>query len=158
MREAVEVWLHSFLTSVLAGGEWSHWGPRCFTPKDFRYPMNRRTGGLQSRRFENDEHLLPLPGTRTPYRLGCSLITKPTELHRLFFKRRSNLKIAALRQYGPAVANEAGHVGFVVGKVTNRCLGFPVPLTVPPLFHIHHGIIRRTDRGLATGCSLTAPQ
>jgi hypothetical protein len=46
----VEVQLHSFLTSALDGGEWSASRPYRFTPeKEYRYPLNRRLGGPQSR-------------------------------------------------------------------------------------------------------------
>jgi hypothetical protein len=42
----VDVLIHVFLTSVLAGGEWSASRPYRFTPE---YPLDRRLGGPQSR-------------------------------------------------------------------------------------------------------------
>jgi hypothetical protein len=47
----VDVQIHIFLTSALAGGEWSASRPGRFTPggKSPRYPLDRRLGGPQSR-------------------------------------------------------------------------------------------------------------
>jgi hypothetical protein len=53
----VEVYIHIFLTSVLAGGEWSasRFGPQ--------YPFDRRLGGPLSRFgwYKEEKYLLPLP-------------------------------------------------------------------------------------------------
>jgi hypothetical protein len=46
--EGMDVYLHTFLTSVLDGGEWSasHW-PLYYWGKSPWYPMDRRLGGPQ---------------------------------------------------------------------------------------------------------------
>jgi hypothetical protein len=55
--------MHIFLTSALAGGEWSD--PRGQTPP--RYPLDRRLGGPQSRsEGHGEEKILDPTGTRTP--------------------------------------------------------------------------------------------
>jgi hypothetical protein len=61
----VEVWLHSFFTSVLDGREWSTSSPSCFSSvKEPQCPLNRRLGEPQSqfRHFEEWKNLLLLPG------------------------------------------------------------------------------------------------
>jgi len=46
----VEVWLYSFLTTALEGGEWSASRPgRSLPPGKTRYPLYRRLGGPQGR-------------------------------------------------------------------------------------------------------------
>jgi hypothetical protein len=58
----IEVYFHSFLTSVLDSGEWSTSRPGRFTPgKEPRYLLNRRLGGSrsQSGHFGEKKKLLP---------------------------------------------------------------------------------------------------
>jgi hypothetical protein len=52
-----EVQLHAFLTSALAGGEWSATLSNRFTPvgKSPRYPFDRRLGRAQSRSGSGDD-------------------------------------------------------------------------------------------------------
>jgi hypothetical protein len=57
-----EVWLHSFLSPALDGGEWSSSRPGRFTA---RYPLDRRVGEPQSR-SECCAENLGLAGYRTP--------------------------------------------------------------------------------------------
>jgi hypothetical protein len=47
----VDIQIHIFLTSALAGGEWSATRPCRFIPRgdSSRYTMDRRLGGTQSR-------------------------------------------------------------------------------------------------------------
>jgi hypothetical protein len=57
----VDVYIHNFLTSALAGGEWSASRHDRFTPqgKSPPYPLDRRLGGPQSwsgRRREEKIH------------------------------------------------------------------------------------------------------
>jgi hypothetical protein len=54
----VDVYIHIFLTSALAGGEWSASRHGRFIP---RYPLARRLGGQFG-----DEKILDPTGTRTP--------------------------------------------------------------------------------------------
>ena len=64
----VEVYLHSFLTSAVDGGEWSTSRPGRFTPlKERWYVSNRRLGmpQSQSRRFGEDKILLPRAESQT---------------------------------------------------------------------------------------------
>jgi hypothetical protein len=65
----VDVYIHIFLTSALAVGEWSASRPGRFTPrgKSARYPLDSMLGGPQSRsgRF-GEEKILEPTGTRTP--------------------------------------------------------------------------------------------
>jgi hypothetical protein len=61
----VDVWIHIFLTSALAGGEWSASRPGRFTPggNNPRYPLDRRLGGPQSRSGRRREmKVSPLSG------------------------------------------------------------------------------------------------
>jgi hypothetical protein len=53
----VEVYLHSFLTEILDGGDLSASRPGRFTPmvKSPWYPLDRRLGGPQSRSGRGDE-------------------------------------------------------------------------------------------------------
>jgi hypothetical protein len=60
-----EVQLHSFLKSVVGGGEWSIKCSGRFTPrKERQYQLKRRLDGPQSPsgRFWRREYVLPLPG------------------------------------------------------------------------------------------------
>jgi hypothetical protein len=59
-HRGLEVQLHSFLTSVLNGGEWATYSGR-FTPEPW-YPLNRRVSGPHSRsgRFGEEENLFSL--------------------------------------------------------------------------------------------------
>jgi hypothetical protein len=60
----IDVYIHIFLTSALAGGEWSVSRPGRFTT---RYPTNRRLGGSQSRSGRRGEQkILDRTGTQTP--------------------------------------------------------------------------------------------
>jgi hypothetical protein len=67
-----DVQIHIFLTSVLAGGEWSASRPDRFTPgeKSPRYPLDKRLGGPQNRYGSSgrcgEEKILDLTGVRTP--------------------------------------------------------------------------------------------
>jgi hypothetical protein len=57
----VDVQIYIFLTSALAGGEWSLSRPCLFTPrgKSSRYPLSRKLGGPQSRsRRRGEEKIL----------------------------------------------------------------------------------------------------
>ena len=58
----LEVQLHSFLTSVLDGGEWSTYTGRFILRKEPWYPLNRRMIGPHSRsgRFGEEENLFSL--------------------------------------------------------------------------------------------------
>jgi hypothetical protein len=63
----VDVQIHIFLTSALAGGEWSASRTGRFTPggKSPRYPLDR-LGGPQSRSARRgEEKILDPTGTRT---------------------------------------------------------------------------------------------
>jgi hypothetical protein len=64
----VDVEIHIFLTSALAGGEWSASRPGRFTPgKEPRYSLDRRLDGPQSRYGRRGEEKIPDPtGTWTP--------------------------------------------------------------------------------------------
>jgi len=44
----VEIWLHTFLTLALDGGEWSASCPGCFLAKSPQYPLDRRLGEAHS--------------------------------------------------------------------------------------------------------------
>ena len=58
-----KVQLHTFLTAVLDGDEWlTSFSGHLTIGKQPQYPLNGRLGGLQSqsKRFGEDEHLLPL--------------------------------------------------------------------------------------------------
>jgi hypothetical protein len=80
---------HTFLTSVLDGGEWSASRPGRFTLREGApgYPLDRRLGGPQSRSGLGGEEKISqtLPGLEPP-------ITQPvvelctTELSRLLIK------------------------------------------------------------------------
>jgi hypothetical protein len=53
----VHVYIHVFLTSALAGDEWSASRPGRLTPREsHRYPLDRRVGGLQSRSGRREEN------------------------------------------------------------------------------------------------------
>jgi len=61
----VEVYIHSFLTTAVGGGEWSTSFPCCCTPvKEPQYPLNRRLDGAHSwsGHFGDEKNLLPLLG------------------------------------------------------------------------------------------------
>jgi hypothetical protein len=64
----VELYLHTFLTSAVDGGEWSASRPGHFIPrgKNPRYPLDRMLGGSQSPSGRNGGRekipSLPLPG------------------------------------------------------------------------------------------------
>ena len=63
--EGVEVWLHSFFTSVLDGSELSTSSPgHFFSVKEPQCPLNKRLGDPQSQfgHFEEWKNLLFLPG------------------------------------------------------------------------------------------------
>jgi hypothetical protein len=66
----VEVQLHTFLTSVLDGGEWSNSRPGRFIPgrKNPRYLLDRRLGGPQSwcGRSGEEKNSQPPPGIKPP--------------------------------------------------------------------------------------------
>jgi hypothetical protein len=67
--EGVDVYIHIFLTSAIAGGEWSASRSDHFTPGERapRYPLDRRLGGPQSRSGRRGEkEILDHTGTRTP--------------------------------------------------------------------------------------------
>jgi hypothetical protein len=53
----MDVYVHIFLTSVLAGGEQSGWCPSRFTPGEGtpQYPLDRRLGGPQIRSGQHGE-------------------------------------------------------------------------------------------------------
>jgi hypothetical protein len=62
----MEVWIHIFFTSSLAGGEWSVSRPRRFTPGE-RDPGTHRIGGWVDLRAGLDvEKILDPTGTRIP--------------------------------------------------------------------------------------------
>jgi hypothetical protein len=67
-----EVSLHSLLTSVLDGNEWSTSRPVRFTQgKETQYPLSKRLGGSQSRspRFgKGKDKVHPCTGTEALYR------------------------------------------------------------------------------------------
>jgi hypothetical protein len=62
----VDVWIYIFLTSALAGGEWSQ--PLYPRGKSPRYPLVRRLVGGQKSRCgrRGEEKILDPTGTRTP--------------------------------------------------------------------------------------------
>jgi hypothetical protein len=65
----VDVQIHIFLNSALAGGELSASRPGRFTPggKSPRYPLDRKLDGPQSRSGRRrEEKILDPTGTRTP--------------------------------------------------------------------------------------------
>jgi hypothetical protein len=81
-------WIHIFLTSELAGAEWSVSRPGRFTPGEGspRYPLDRRLGEPQSRSGRSEEEkILNTTGTRTPTPRSSSpyLVAIPTTLSRL---------------------------------------------------------------------------
>jgi hypothetical protein len=64
----VDVYIYIFLTSALAGDEWSASRPGRFIP-GVRAPgiqMDRRLGGPESRSGRREEKILDPTGTRTP--------------------------------------------------------------------------------------------
>jgi hypothetical protein len=63
----VGVSIHTFLTSALAGGDWSALHPGGFTPGERPpYPLDRRVDGPQSRSGRRgEEKSLDPTGTRT---------------------------------------------------------------------------------------------
>jgi hypothetical protein len=77
----VEVWLRSFLTSALDGGEWPTSRPGHFThgERASGYPLDRGPGGLQSWSERGDEKYSHL----NPGRPARSLVAILTELTRL---------------------------------------------------------------------------
>jgi hypothetical protein len=65
----VDVYIHTFLTLALAGGEWSASCPGRFTPWERapHYPLDRRLGGPQSRSGGRGEEKILYPtGSQTP--------------------------------------------------------------------------------------------
>jgi hypothetical protein len=64
----VDVYIHTFLTSVLDGGEWSASRPGRYTPGESPgCPLDKRLGGPQSRTGRRGvEKILDPTGTRTP--------------------------------------------------------------------------------------------
>jgi hypothetical protein len=67
--KGVDVYIHIFLTSALAGGEWSALRPGRFTSgeKSLRYPLDRSLGGPQNRSGRRgEEKILDPTGTRIP--------------------------------------------------------------------------------------------
>jgi hypothetical protein len=64
---AVDVYIHIFLTSALAGGDWSASLPGQFTPGE-RAPGTLWTGGWVDLRagFDDVEKILDTTGARTP--------------------------------------------------------------------------------------------
>jgi hypothetical protein len=68
----VDVYIRIFLTSALAGGEWSASRPCHFTSGESPwYPLGRRLGGAQSRSGRRgEEKILDLTGTRIPITLS----------------------------------------------------------------------------------------
>jgi len=78
------VWRHTFLISVLDGGELSVSCSGRLTPG---HSLKRRLVGPQNQygRFEEEKHRLPLPGIE-PRFVGClahSLVTRPIQLSRI---------------------------------------------------------------------------
>jgi hypothetical protein len=73
----VDVYIHIFLTSALAGGEWTASRTGLFTPGEKpRYPLARRLGGPQSRSGRRgEEKILEKFFTfrETPNFIPCSL-------------------------------------------------------------------------------------
>ena len=70
----VEVWLHSFLTSALAGSEWSVSCPSCLTAwRESWYPLNSRLCGPQSHSGWSlrEKASLAIAGTWTPDSPTC---------------------------------------------------------------------------------------
>jgi hypothetical protein len=71
----VAVWIHIFLTSALARGEWSASRPGCFTSRE-RAPGTHWIGGWVDPRagLDDVEKILDSTGTRTPIvgRPACS--------------------------------------------------------------------------------------
>jgi hypothetical protein len=83
--EEVDVYIHIFLTSALAKGEWSASRPGRLTPqgKSSRFPLDRRLGAPQSRSGgREEEKILDFTGTRTPTSRFVQLVHSrlPTEL------------------------------------------------------------------------------
>ena len=76
---AVQVQLHSYLTTSLGGGDWLY---------PLRYPLNRRLSGLESRfgLFWRRKKSLAPAGSRTLDRPAHSLITALTELSWLLLR------------------------------------------------------------------------
>jgi hypothetical protein len=98
----VDLYVQIFLTSSLAGGEWSASRPGRFTPGE-RAPGTHLIGGWVDPRAGLDDvekrKFLTLPGLRTPTTQLSSLqpVTIPTMLFRL-----SKVKI-----YGRRIANSS---------------------------------------------------
>jgi hypothetical protein len=60
----VDIWIYIFLTSALAGDEWSASRPGRFNPP---YPLDKRLGGPQSRSGKREEEkILDPTGSQTP--------------------------------------------------------------------------------------------
>jgi hypothetical protein len=79
-----EAQLHLFLSWAPDGDKWSTSRPGRFTPgKGQPYPLNRWLRGHQNRPRRFRRKLLALSALRTPSRTARSLVTTPTELHRL---------------------------------------------------------------------------
>jgi hypothetical protein len=84
----VDVQIHTFLTSALAGSEWSASCPCCFIPRrnSPRYPLDRSPGGPQSQTGRSEEKILDPTGTRTatPWLSISWPVAMPTMVSRLF--------------------------------------------------------------------------
>jgi hypothetical protein len=78
----VDVYSHIFLTSALAGGEWSASRPGCFTPKE-RAPGTHRIGGwvdpraeldnMEKRKFRPPSVVQPVASHYTDYAIQAQL-------------------------------------------------------------------------------------
>jgi hypothetical protein len=69
-------WMYIFLTSALAGGEWSDSRPCRFTPggKSHRYPLDRRLGGPQNRSERREmEVVQPVASRYTDYAISDNI-------------------------------------------------------------------------------------
>jgi hypothetical protein len=75
MYGGVDVYIHIFLTSALAGGEWSASRPESFTPgKEPLVPLDRRLGEPQTRSGRFGEEKILDPRTPNPQSLSRLLV------------------------------------------------------------------------------------
>jgi hypothetical protein len=72
----VDVWIHIFLTSAVAGGEWSASRPGERAPG---YPLDRMLGGPQSRSGRRGENYWPYRGSNSDTSVVQSVSSRYTD-------------------------------------------------------------------------------
>jgi hypothetical protein len=97
------VYLHSFLTSALDGGEWSTSRPAHITPgNELRYPLNRISGGPQGWSGCSGEETMTCPARiQTADRATSCMVAIPTALFSLHLQCHSTIIIKVLCDVTP---------------------------------------------------------